>query len=51
VNGIGLTEDRKRWRALVDMIMDLHIPKNAGKLSNHYTACGLLISAELHGIS
>jgi hypothetical protein len=34
VHWIGLTQDRDRWRDLVNAIMNIRLLQNAGKLSN-----------------
>jgi hypothetical protein len=41
VDGIGLAQDRDKWWALVNVVMNIWAPKNAGKLSNGYTTGGL----------
>jgi hypothetical protein len=51
VDWIGLTQDRNRWRALVNSAMNLGVPKNAGKLLSGLTTGGLLSSSQLHIVS
>jgi hypothetical protein len=51
VDLIGVAQDGDRWRALVNAVMSLRVPYNAGKLSNGYTTGGLWSSAQLHRVS
>jgi hypothetical protein len=48
---IGLAQDRNRWRALVNSVLNLWVPRNAGKLSSGITSSGLSSSAQLHIVS
>jgi hypothetical protein len=51
VDWFGLAKDRNRRRALVNSVLNLRAPWNAGKLSSGLTSSGLSVSAQLHIVS
>jgi hypothetical protein len=51
VDWLGLAQDRDRWRALVDSVLNLLFPRNAGKLSSVQTTGDLSSSAQVYGVS
>jgi hypothetical protein len=51
VDWIGLAQDRCRWRALMNSVMNLRVPYSAGKLPSGCTTCGLSSGTQLHRVS
>jgi hypothetical protein len=49
VDWIDLAQDRNRWRAPVNSVLNLRVLWNAGKLSSGCTTGGLSISYQLYG--
>jgi hypothetical protein len=51
VDWIRLAQDRYRWRALVNAVMNLWVAKTAGNLPSGCTTCGLSSGTQLHRVS
>jgi hypothetical protein len=51
VDWIRLAQDMDRWRTLVNSVLSLRVPRNAGKLSSVLTTRNLSSSAQLRRIS
>jgi hypothetical protein len=51
VDWIGLAQDRYRWIALVNSVMNLWVTSNAGNLPSGCTTCGLSSGTRLHRVS
>jgi hypothetical protein len=48
---IDVAQDRNRWRALVNTVMNLWVPYNVGKFLSSCTTGGFSRRAQLHGVS
>jgi hypothetical protein len=51
IDWIGLAEDRDKWKAFVNVVMNLWDTYNAGKCSSGCTTGGLSSSAQLRRVS
>jgi hypothetical protein len=51
VDWIGLAKNRNRWRALVNSVLNLQVPRNAGKLSSGLASSGLSSNVLLNRVS
>jgi hypothetical protein len=47
---INLAQDKDPWQALVNMVMNLLVPQNAGKFFSSYTTGSFSRRAQLHEV-
>jgi hypothetical protein len=48
---IDLAQDRDQWRVLLNTVMNLQVPENAGKFLSSYTTGSFSRRAQLHEVS
>jgi hypothetical protein len=48
VDWIGLAQDRYRWRALLNSVIYLRLPYNAGNLPSGCTTCDISSGTQVH---
>jgi hypothetical protein len=51
VDWIVLAQDKNRWRAFVNSVLNLRVSYNTGKLLSSCTTEGFSSRPELHGVS
>jgi hypothetical protein len=51
LNWIDLAQDRDQWLVLVNKVMNIQVPSNAGKFLNSCTTDSFLGGAQLHEVS
>jgi len=51
MDGIDVAQDRDRWRALVNIVMNLRDPQNAGNFLTSFKPVRFSRRTVLHGLS
>jgi hypothetical protein len=51
MDSIDLAQDRDKWMAFVNTVMNLQVPESVGKFLSSCASGGLSTRAQLHGVT